>query len=149
MVTIIQGDYAKITARLSKTFKVPYFDFNFSFTDENEVFREINRFVWESKHLMTRFKNRYYGPVAVSLSEWNGEVLNGYFDSFMYFIKDMFPDDKICFYVESQIEDELLNKIELFFPKAKVIDLLINKKPERRIGFVINSNEGMEEKEYV
>lgn len=60
MVTIIQGDYAKITARLSRTFKAPYFDFNFSFTDENEVFREINRFVWESKHLMTRFKNRTF-----------------------------------------------------------------------------------------
>lgn len=74
MVTIIQGDYAKITTRLSKTFKNEYFDFNFSFTDENEVFREINRFIWESKHLMTRFKNRYYGSVAISLSEWNNET---------------------------------------------------------------------------
>lgn len=149
MVTIIQGDYAKITAKLSRTFKDIYFDFNFSFTDENEVFKEINRFVWESKHLMTRFKNRYYGPVAISLSEWNGELLSGYFDSFMYFIKDTFPDDKICFYVESQIEDELLNRIELFFPKANLIDLLICKKQEKRIGFVINSNEMMEEKENV
>ena len=54
MVTIIQGDYAKITMKLSRTFKAKYFDFNFSFTDKNEVFREINRFVWESKHLIKK-----------------------------------------------------------------------------------------------
>ncbi len=146
MVTIIQGDYAKITTRLSKTFKNEYFDFNFSFTDENEVFREINRFIWESKHLMTRFKNRYYGSVAISLSEWNNETPNGYFDSFMFFMKDMFPEDKICFYVESQIRDELLIRIKLFFPNTKIIDLLINKKPERRIGFAISDDEIMEGK---
>ena len=71
MVTIMQGEYSEITARLAETFNDIFFDFNFSYTDENEVFREINRFVWESRHLMTRFKNRYYGPVAISLSEWN------------------------------------------------------------------------------
>lgn len=146
MVTIIQGDYAKITARLSKTFKNEYFDFNFSFTDENEAFKEINRFIWESKHLMTRFKNRYYGSVAISLSEWNNEMPNCYFDSFMYFMKDMFPEEKICFYVESQIRDELLIRIKMFFPNTKIIDLLINKKPERKIGFAISDYERMEEK---
>ena len=146
MVTIIQGDYSKITASLSETFNSEYFDFNFSFTDKNEVFREINRFIWESKHLMTRFKNRYRGSVAISLTEWNSEMPNGYFDSFMYFIKDMFPEENICFYAETQIRDVLLNRIKSFFPNIKTIDLLIGRKPERKIGFVIGDNEITEEK---
>ena len=64
----------------------------------------------------------------------------------MFFMKDMFPEDKICFYVESQIRDELLIRIKLFFPNTKIIDLLINKKPERRIGFAISDDEIMEGK---
>ena len=49
-------------------------------------------------------------------------------------------------YVESQIRDELLIRIKSFFPNTKIIDLLINKKPERRIGFAISDDEIMEEK---
>ncbi|MER2081614.1 MAG: hypothetical protein ABS876_08850 [Ruminococcus sp.] len=58
----------------------------------------------------------------------------------------MFPEDKFCFYVESQISGTLLKRIKQFFPKTNMIDLLIDKKPERRIGFDITDNEMTEEK---
>ena len=131
MVTIVQGDYPRIASKLSAHFKGDYFDFDFAYVSENEVFREINRFIWESKHMMTRFKNRYTGPVAVCLSGWNEESLNGYFDTFMYFMKDMFPESKICFYLESRISGRMLTGIKELFPNVRLIELQLKKSPKK------------------
>ena len=146
MVRIIQGEYSNIKAYIGDILQNKYFDFNFTFTEENEVFREINRFIWESKHLHTRFKNRYSGPVAVCLSEWNNERLNNYFDIFMYFLKDISSDSDIYLYVESCISECISKRIEYFFPKIKKVDLqLTEEKVTRRIGFYIQESEEMEE----
>lgn len=151
MIRLIQGDFKNTRNYLMDLFKGDYFDFNFSYTSEHESLKEINRFVWESKHLKTRFKNRYSGPISICLSEWNNRCLNHYFDAFMYFLKDMSVQADICLYVEKTISREIFEKIKLFFPDISRIDLYLPEKKERKpkIGFCVSDTVRSEEKEYV
>lgn len=151
MLRLVQGDYKNTRSYLLDIFKGDYFDFNLTYAGENEVFKEINRFVWESKHLKTRFKNRYTGSVAVCLSEWNDRYLNQYFDAFMYFLKDMSAQSDICLYVEKTISREMLEKVKWYFPNIRRVDLYLSEKQEKgqQIGFCVSDTVKTEEKENV
>ena len=83
---LVQGKYSEAIAKCQKILDGNYFEFEFLYTDESERFREIDRFLYESRHTL-RFENEYRGNVVIDISDWN-EKTNSYFDAFMYFLKD-------------------------------------------------------------
>lgn len=50
MITLIQGEYEKAKAHYKSGMLKDYFEFHFVYTSANEVFRELDRFIWESRH---------------------------------------------------------------------------------------------------
>lgn len=137
MVTLIQGEYEKAKDYYKSTMLNDYFEFHFVYTSTNEVFRELDRFIWESKHQKARFKNRYAGPVLIDLTEWNSSEPNEYFDAFLYYLKDHVYLE--CTFIVQNLCDEcFLEKIRSFF-EIYVVELEIQKGKDqkRRIGFYI------------
>lgn len=119
---IIQREYEKAVSYLKSTLK-EYFEFAFSYVDQNERFREIDRFLWESKHCL-RFKNEYTGNVVIELSGWNTKSLyefNEYFDAFMYFIKSKNGKLNTLFFVTGECSKNLYDQLSKHFD-LKVID---------------------------
>ena len=113
------------------------FSFCFSYTAPESHFREIDRFLWESRHEKTRFANRYSGPVTVDISEWSTAVPNDYFDAFLYFLKDQAAECRIVMVSDKICTDRILSRLERFFP-LKTTDLLGTKEKKRKsvaIGF--------------
>lgn len=134
MTDIILGSYENAKRMYEQKNGKNYFEFEFSFVDQSQNFREINRFLWESKHEMTRFKNRYSGPVLIDLSQWNDEQPNIYFDAFMYFLKDS-EDIEVTFAVDNDLSHQLKKRIEkLFELEIITLDREVEKE-EARIGF--------------
>lgn len=144
MVKLIQGNYEKAKKHYEKSGKCDYFEFHLAYTPTNETFREIDRFLWESRHQKTRYRNRYEGPVLIDLSSWNGKETNTYFDAFMYFLKDN-SSFECTFIVQKQCSAQMEQKLESFFKIKKTV-LEQNSIPSKRtIGF---DTEGKED-EYV
>ncbi len=135
MIRLIQGEYEKAKARYKSTMIKDYFEFHFAYTSVSEVFRELDRFIWESRHQKTRFKNQYKGPVLIDLTEWNDNDTNEYFDAFLYYLKDH-ACLECAFIVQNICKEEFLDKLNEFFEIDLVeLDIQKDKEQKRRIGF--------------
>lgn len=141
---LIKGNYIKVKKYIKNKFTDDYFEFNFPYVDEKAPFKEINRFIDESK-MKTRFKNKYLGNVVINITEWVDDTPNKYFDAFMYFILDRELEsnkNKTIFTCEKECSTELTKKLNEFFEDIKIIDLgLKNKNAKHTIGFVCDSNQ--------
>ena len=137
MINVIQGTYEKAKEYYQTVMFEDYFEFCFAYTPTNQIFRELDRFIWESRHQMTRFKNRYAGPVLVDLTEWNAKHTNEYFEAFLYYLKDQ-PSLVCTFMIQNRCETWLLNLLKDFF-EIDVIELetYADKEKKRRIGFCV------------
>ncbi len=142
MINLLQGKYEIAKKHYADATMTDFFEFDLSYVPKNEHFRELDRFLWESKHTMTRFKNRYDGPVLINLTSWNSKEVNEYFEAFMYFLKDS-PGLKCTFIVENKCNEQLLENLESFF-EIKVMELteVKEKEPKRKIGFIIEEEVG-------
>ena len=146
---LIQGEYIKNKRYVNRLLNDTYFEFNFSYTEENVAFKEINRFNDESKQL-TRFKNRYTGDVVIDITEWVDKPGNTYFTAFMYFILERMLDyscSKIIFTSEKECSKEFIAELEDYFMDIEIIDLGVKKKEacQQNIGFavdIVNNQEG-------
>lgn len=135
MIILIEGEYEKAKAYYKSAMIKDYFEFHFVYTSANEVFRELDRFIWESRHQKTRFKNQYKGPVFIDLTEWNGNDINKYFDAFLYYLKDH-ACLECTFIVQNFCKASFLDKLNEFFEINVVkLDIRRDKEKKRRIGF--------------
>lgn len=147
---LLQGDYSEVKGYCKTLFDDDYFEFEFPYVAENEKFREIDRFLWESRHECTRYKNRYDGNFVIGLNEWNESKPNKYFDAFMYFLSDKLRFARSCIlFVEDCIDEELMTALEKHFNIVEKELTLTEKKSrtQRQIGFCIATTE--KEKENV
>lgn len=137
---IIQGTYKSAIDYCNAVFK-KYFEFTFCYVSDNEIFRELDRFIWESKHEM-RFQNYYEGVAVIDLSMWNKKEayeFNEYFDAFFYYLKG---NDKIhcVFLIDDYCSEQLLKKIKFFFNNVFLVDLHPKKSDSGKskpIGFTV------------
>jgi len=146
----LQGDYKKVKGYFNDLFPNDYFEFEFSYVAEDEKFKEIDRFLWESRHECTRYKNRYNGSLVIGLNEWNNNETNKYFDAFMYFLKDYMRFAHSCvFFIEDFADKSLIEALEKHFDlTVKELSITVkNDRIQRKIGFCINPDE--KEKENV
>lgn len=144
---LIQGNYEKALEKCKKELNDDYFEFCFSYVSTSEVFREINRFLWESRHQCTRFKNRYVGPVVIDISDWSTRYPNDYFDAFMYFVKSNMNQMNFVFISNDFCSNAITDRLNEFF-KIRIIDVVRRKSSKTKknvIGFV----DTQEEKCYV
>lgn len=133
---LISGAYEALRERCDEQFRDGYFEFYFPYIDGDSRFREIDRFLYESKHTV-RYKNSYTGNVVIDLSEWNRRGhFNEYFDAFMYFVKDRMRSVNCIFITDRQCGDELERRLSDFF-ELQHIPLEGGALPKRtRIGFL-------------
>lgn len=144
MVKLIQGKYEAAKKSYLDGMSKDFFEFHFNYVSTNEIFRELDRFMWESRHDKTRFKNRYEGPVLIDLTEWNQNEQNEYFDAFMYYLKDN-AYLEYTFIVQDECEKEFLDRLVFFFEiSIEELEFRKERTKQRRIGFCFE-----EEKEYV
>lgn len=144
---LIQGNYEKAIKQCQKELKSDYFEFCFSYVSANDVFREIKRFLWESKHQCTHFKNRYIGPTVIDISEWSNRFPNEYFDAFMYFVKSNMHQMEFIFISHDYCNTEITDRLNEFF-NIRVVDIERRKSSKNKknaIGFVCTQ----EDKSYV
>ena len=119
-----------------------YFEFCFSYTSLKDRFREIDRYLWESRHEKTRFLNRYCGAVVIDISEWSEAMPNDYFDAFMFFLKDLSTSCQIAMISDKACEEQIVTRLRRFF-QIEISDLLEKKdlQKTRRIGFAVREEE--------
>ena len=116
-MVVIQGTYEDIIHYYEATTVGTYFEFTFSFVGQNEIFRELDRFLWESKHVL-RFQNTYEGNVLIELSGWNQKAdsdFNEYFDAFMYFLRSKCNVLHVTFFAEGQCSKSLYDHLDKHF----------------------------------
>ena len=116
-MVVIQGDYENAIRYCDKITDGAFFEFDFSYVDLNERFRELDRFIWESKHTL-RFQNEYRGNVIVELSGWNDKSeyeFNEYFDAFMYYLKSKGNMLNVAFFVNGKCSRALFNCLSRFY----------------------------------
>lgn len=133
---LVQGNYCKVKEYCSKMFDGRFFEFDLVYVDEQERFREIDRFLYESRHTL-RFQNEYVGNVIVNLTEWNTNPCNAYLEAFLYFIKDNAEKYNCVFIMDEKCDEELL---ELLSEKFEIECIEIdaeNKLSMPRIGFAV------------
>ena len=135
---LITGDYNKIKSECEKIYQTGFFDFNFLYVSESERFREIDRFLFESRHTL-RFENEYKGNVVIDISEWNNMIINTYFEAFMYFIKDNKNKYDCVFILNERCSKDMREKLKDFFGEVKEVQMpALNEKKKNRIGFVLD-----------
>ena len=119
-----------------------YFSFCFSYTPLSDRFREIDRYLWESRHEKARFANRYCGPVVIDISEWSEAAPNDYFDAFLYFLKDLSAVSRIAMISDRPCGEQILSRLRRFF-RIEITSLLDNKQERKpnRIGFIAREEE--------
>ena len=135
---LIQGEYIKIKQYLNKKKQCVSFEFAIPFVEEGQTFREINRFLDESKRL-AHFKNQYIGGAIIDVTEWCEKPINSYFTAFLYFLFDrelvskqnihVFISEKIC-------SKELTHAIADIFGTVNTVDLGVKNRYKTPIGFV-------------
>ena len=135
---LITGIYNKVKEECSRLFSESYFEFNFLHVPETERFREIDRFLYESRHTL-RFENEYTGNVILDISAWNHKPLNSYFEAFMYFIKDNKDKYECALIVNERCSSEMCEKLKEFFGDIKEIQMpVLHESKKVRIGFFID-----------
>ena len=140
---LIQGNYEKAVRECQNEFEQDFFEFCLSYVSANEDFREIKRFLWESKCQCTRFRNRYTGPAVIDISEWSSRFPNEYFDAFLYFVKSNTDKMDFIFISHDCCKREIADRLNEFF-NIEVIDIEHKKSTEKRkhtIGFAIAQEE--------
>lgn len=140
---LIQGSYEKAIEYCQVNQK-SFFEFEFCYTPMDERFRELDRFLWESRHQMTRYKNCYKGKVVINITSWNQHYPNGYFDAFMYYLKSKSYYD-VTLIIEEKCSINLLEKLKAFF-EIDVVTLdkdksVQQRKTQRQIGFHVGEEE--------
>lgn len=135
---LIQGEYIKIKQYLHKKNQCFSFEFSLPFVEEGQTFREINRFLDESKRL-AHFKNQYIGGAIIDVTEWCEKPINSYFTAFLYFLfdrelaskqnKHVFISEKIC-------SKELTNAIADIFGAVNTVDLGVKYGYKAPVGFM-------------
>lgn len=135
---LIMAEYSQARNICTDCIGADRFDFCFSYVPAENRFREIDRFLWESRHEMTRFENSYHGPAAVDLTAWSEASPNDYFDAFMYFLKDFGEEGKLIFISEKPCREAILSRLRRFF-EIEITDLLEKKEEHhtRKIGFAV------------
>lgn len=136
----LQGDHKKVKGYCKDLFAEDYFEFEFPYVADGEKFREIDRFLWESRRDCTRYKNKYNGNFVIGLNEWNENEPNKYFDAFMYFLKDYLKFSHSCYlFIEDYADKSLISALEKHFDiVVKELDLSVKEtKAQRTIGFCI------------
>lgn len=115
-MVIVQGNYEEIICYCKNTLG-DFFEFEFSYVDNTEHFRELDRFLWESKHCL-RFQNEFTGNAVIDLSSWNTKDLyefNDYFDAFMYYIRSKAISLKVTFIVSTKCSENLYKTLSKHF----------------------------------
>ena len=134
---LITGCYNKVKEECVRLFADSYYEFSFLYVPETERFREIDRFLYESRHTL-RFENEYTGDVILDISEWNHKPLNLYFEAFMYFIKDNKDKYECALIVNERCSSEMREKVKEFFVDIKEIQMpVLHESKKVRFGFVI------------
>jgi len=142
---LIHGDYEKCIEYCREMAGEEFFEFDFPFVSSDEKFRELDRFLWESRHQHTRFQNRYEGRVVIDITAWNKRYPNEYFEAFLYFLKGN-EDIYSCVMISAEpYSHEVLEKLGKLF-KIKEVQLdgasrSKNKKP--KMGFAPSKEEEM------
>ena len=137
MITLIQGQYEKAKEHYISSGNEDFFEFHFTYTSVDKVFRELDRFIWESRRQKTRYKNQYIGPVLIDITEWNSNKTNEYFDAFMYYLKDH-DGLKCTFIVQNLCEEQFLERLNEFFEiEVDELDVRKDKSHKRKIGFCL------------
>ena len=134
---LIQGNYEESIFQCQMRFPNGFFAFCFAYTPSSEShFREIDRFLWESRH-ECRFKNRYQGPCVVDITSWSGQYPNIYFDTFLYFLKDIIADNQCVLITQTECIHSVVDRLSDFF-NINIITLdnsKLHNKKTNRIGF--------------
>lgn len=140
-MNLIKGPYEKCIEHCIDDENAECFVFDFPYVSISEYFREINRFLWESKHQFVRFKNCYSGKAIVDITAWNKSSPNEYFDAFLYFLKDRESSIDCTFISEPDYSEIVLERINRLF-LTNIVPLDSNCSPTvSRIGFVITTEE--------
>lgn len=134
---LIIANYSKATEFCNTRLGKEYFSFCLSYVPGDYVFREIDRFRWESRHMYTRFKNHYSGPVVVDLTQWANHHPNNHFEAFFYYLKDHYQEHECILLSEKPCSNHIIEKLEEFFPLMITDNLHSEKtrKYNRVIGF--------------
>lgn len=139
---LIFADYAQAISHCRAVFGQRFFEFYFTYTPMQDRFREIDRYLWESKHACTRFANRYDGPVVIDLSDWSSAAPNDYFDAFLYFLKDQIDEDRCILISDKQCETAILKRLEKLFRLERTDRLEPSAETRvRKIGFCAQEEE--------
>lgn len=139
---LILAPYADACTHCSELLGTDYFEFCFSYAAHDSRFREIDRFLWESRHEKSRFSNRYTGPAVIDITAWSSEMPNSYFDAFSYFLKDLTIDLPLVLISEKPLKEPIRSRLERFF-ELEITDLLVHKEEKkiRTIGFAVQKEE--------
>lgn len=116
-MVVIQGNYENAIRYCDFITGGEYFEFVFPYVEQEERFRELDRFLWESKHCF-RFQNEYSGNVLVELSGWNDKSkydFNEYFDAFMYFLRNKADKLNVTFFVNGKCSEALFANLSKHF----------------------------------
>lgn len=145
---LIQGNYEENISYCRDTIKEDFFEFDFPFVPMDTQFREIDRFLWESKHQCTRFKNRFEGQAVIDITDWNAVHPNDYFDAFLYFLKGN-EDHLSCTLITSEpCTGEVMNRISKLFT-VKEVNLLTDSHPQKKMNTIGFCADTEEENDYV
>ena len=113
---LIEGQYTKAIAWCMEHMDKEPFIFEMQYVPTDEMFRELNRFIWEARHTTeARFSNHYRGSVVVDISAWNREYPNKYFDAFLYYLKDHEQELDCCFISEYEFSPKIIERIGRLF----------------------------------
>lgn len=143
---LVQGDYRKAIGYCSENMPEGYFEFELPYVKTSERFREIDRFLYESRHSL-HFASEYRGNVVVDISEWNHKELNSYFDAFLYFLYDNREKYHCVLLLHEKCSEKLLNQIKALFDVREIQLQLPKESKAIRIGFTADA--GTEEKNNV
>lgn len=145
---LVIGKYEDIKEKIHALCSDSFFEFHFPCIEEYDRFYEIDRFLYESKHL-NRFSNEYHGKVVIDLSDWSDcKVFNRYFEAFMYFLKDNTDKYEPFFISERQCGKEFISRLKEYFDfETLYVSKPQQDKMQRTIGFVSQQNdkEGMQD----
>ena len=140
-MVVMQGNYEEAIRYCESKTNGEYFEFVFPYVEQEERFRELDRFLWESRHCL-RFQNEYDGNVLIELSGWNDKSkfdFNEYFDAFMYFLRSKADKLNVTFFVNGTCSETLFANLSKHFEirlmepgKGEVLLTTVHKAP---IGF--------------
>ena len=142
---IIIGSCRECAEHCDKLFGEDYFPFVFPYVSVDAPFREIDRFLWESKRTRTRFRNRYEGNVVIDITAWSTQIPNEYFEAFMCFLEDnsdilptVFISETVC---GSHVKASLSKHFEI---SELLLDSAVDRSANRNVIGFIDSEAGGE-----